>query len=291
MTREELLSKYAEGERNFTGVNLENADLREVDFEGVNLQKANLKNADLREADLEGVNLQKVNLQRSDLRLTNLRETNLWMADLHKADLRGADLTNADLEGADLEGTDLRGADLRGADLRGTDLTNASLEGTGLTGTNLKNANVKNTKLQKDDTPLSKPVSKEYNSDLSKCEVGDMVASIKHGWLKVLGSFGFVVSLECKDDDDTLVVQKSGKFHKDDKAPSYFSIPPQWLFDIIGPKPKPEKIFTEGQRVLVWEEEDDKSRRIYAYKKDGEHYVYNDSGDKWTSYGEVAMEK
>lgn len=57
MTRAELLRRYAEGERDFRGL-----DLRATDFEGcylrrVDLTGADLRDADLRRADLEGATL------------------------------------------------------------------------------------------------------------------------------------------------------------------------------------------------------------------------------------------
>ena len=90
-----LLNQYEIGQRNFAGLNLRGAyfaeaDLQEVDFNGValngsNCSHANLQSASLRGADLRGANFQYANLQNVDLRGT---------------DLRGADLSNADTTGA-----------------------------------------------------------------------------------------------------------------------------------------------------------------------------------------------
>ena len=90
-----LLNQYEIGQRNFAGLNLRGAyfaeaDLQEADFNGValngsNCSHANLQSASLRGADLRGANFQYANLQNVDLRGT---------------DLRGADLSNADTTGA-----------------------------------------------------------------------------------------------------------------------------------------------------------------------------------------------
>jgi hypothetical protein len=95
MTTEELLAKYAAGERNFA-----KADLR----------GANLTKADLRGADLSKAKLSKINLTSADLRGANLSA----------ADLRGADLTSADLSDANLKGSIFTNANLTGTNLSNT---------------------------------------------------------------------------------------------------------------------------------------------------------------------------
>ncbi len=47
MTAEELLERYAAGERDFSRVDLEGADLRGVELPRITLIEANLRNADL----------------------------------------------------------------------------------------------------------------------------------------------------------------------------------------------------------------------------------------------------
>jgi uncharacterized protein YjbI with pentapeptide repeats len=112
MDRQELLERYASGERNFGDV-------------------------DLRGAQLDGVILSGVQLRGADLGGASLNGANLW----------GADLTGAQLENASLSGTDLRRARLVGANLRGADLSeallvSANLRGALLRGTNLRGANL-----------------------------------------------------------------------------------------------------------------------------------------------------
>lgn len=67
MTAEELLERYAAGERDFSGVDLQVADLREADLTGSNLEGANLTDAVLINAEF-GV----VSLERTILIGTNL---------------------------------------------------------------------------------------------------------------------------------------------------------------------------------------------------------------------------
>ena len=94
MTRDELLSAYAEGHRDF-----ENADLS-----GVNLWGMNLRGANLRCANLEGANLEGANLEGANLWGANLEGANLWGANLEGANLRNANLLGAHLLGAHLQG-------------------------------------------------------------------------------------------------------------------------------------------------------------------------------------------
>ena len=54
MTRDELLSRYADGERNFTDANLAGANLTGADLSGADLTRANLSSADMTDANLSG---------------------------------------------------------------------------------------------------------------------------------------------------------------------------------------------------------------------------------------------
>ena len=59
MTVEELLTAYANGERNFKEVDLRGAYLQEAYLQEADLQGANLQGANLQEADLQGANLRR----------------------------------------------------------------------------------------------------------------------------------------------------------------------------------------------------------------------------------------
>ena len=149
-----------------------------------------LNQADLPEVDLSNTYLQKANLGHANLRNTKLINADLRDADLTYADIRGADFTGAVLKGIkinhaiyddrtkldksiflnqakfykissfnplkrdlhppqkDLKDADLTRADLRKADLRGVDLTGANLEGADLRGANLEGAKLDKTELK-----------------------------------------------------------------------------------------------------------------------------------------------
>lgn len=78
MTREELLERYAAGERDFSGVNLDGVNISGVDLNwsdedylfnsfGVDLSGLNLEFADMRGVNLSGVNLTGAKLRGSEL--------------------------------------------------------------------------------------------------------------------------------------------------------------------------------------------------------------------------------
>jgi uncharacterized protein YjbI with pentapeptide repeats len=96
----ELLARYARGERN----------LRGAELDGVV--------CDLRGATLAG----------ADLSLSFL------VADLRGADLRDADFTGANLKTCDFRNADLRGARFRGALLEATEFAGAQMDGADFAG-------------------------------------------------------------------------------------------------------------------------------------------------------------
>ncbi|MHB1310616.1 MAG: pentapeptide repeat-containing protein [Gemmatimonadaceae bacterium] len=127
MTRDELLTAYASGRRDFRGADLRGANLIGADLRGADLSGADLSGADLRGADLSGADLSGADLSGADLRVADLSGADLRVADLSGADLRVADLGRADLGRANLSRTDLGGAYLGGAYLGGAYLGGANL--------------------------------------------------------------------------------------------------------------------------------------------------------------------
>lgn len=87
MTRDELLARYAAGERDFGGVNLSGADLFRVNLSGANLSGVSLSGANLSGASLSWANLSGVSLSGA-----NLSGADLFRANLFRANLSGADL-------------------------------------------------------------------------------------------------------------------------------------------------------------------------------------------------------
>lgn len=127
MTAEELLRRYAAGERNFAGVrfwssNVPGSALREIDLSNITLSGAYLAYLNFGETDLSGAKMIGAYLIGSRLR----------MADFSGADLTGANLTGAYLGDANLAGANLTGANLTKAILAGADLTKAILTGANL---------------------------------------------------------------------------------------------------------------------------------------------------------------
>jgi len=85
--RANLLRGYALGRRNFSHVNLQNADLANKNLANINLIAANLV----------GSNLENTNLSGAKLIESDLTNANLTGANLSNAKLMGADFTNANL--------------------------------------------------------------------------------------------------------------------------------------------------------------------------------------------------
>ena len=142
LTTDELLRRYAIGDKNFANANLRCALLCEqnlsqcnltyvklnfADLSGANLSGADLTAADLSDANLSGANLSQTSMYRTNLTRVNLSEVNLKGANLSKASLRDACLHQADLTGTNLSFADLRGAALDEASLSGANLTGAKL--------------------------------------------------------------------------------------------------------------------------------------------------------------------
>jgi uncharacterized protein YjbI with pentapeptide repeats/CheY-like chemotaxis protein len=169
----QLLQRYAAGERNFTGIRLIGCNLQGANLEGINLSRADLMLADLsgclltgaklsganligaemvkanlREASLGGAHLIGANLNHANLNGSQLVGANLSAANLCQARLRGADLSEALVAGANLTNADLRQAILYAANLHGAVLNQANLERANLTGANLWRAQMEHTYLE-----------------------------------------------------------------------------------------------------------------------------------------------
>jgi uncharacterized protein YjbI with pentapeptide repeats len=108
ITAEELLARYADGERDFRGIeliqsegvpldssiDLEGAILRDINLRGAYLRQADLCGADMCGADLFGAYLERAWLDRAIVRDANLFSANLSWCHLTEADLRGTDLNH-----------------------------------------------------------------------------------------------------------------------------------------------------------------------------------------------------
>ncbi|XP_026428011.1 FH protein interacting protein FIP2-like isoform X2 [Papaver somniferum] len=124
----------------FSRANLQCAKFKDVDAGGSIFHNANLRECEFTGANLQGALLAGANLQSANLQDACLIECSFCGADLRTAHLQTADLTNANLEGANLEGANLKGAVLSGANLQGANLQRAYLRHVDLRDTHLVGA-------------------------------------------------------------------------------------------------------------------------------------------------------
>jgi uncharacterized protein YjbI with pentapeptide repeats len=134
-------------------IDLEEADLTNVELAGVNLTQIDLARADLSNANLRFTNLTSANLTGTQLSKVKLYYSNLSEADLSRAKLMAAKLTGTNLSktvltGAILKAAKLIKANLTEADLTEADLTEVNLEWANLTGANLTGANLTKANLE-----------------------------------------------------------------------------------------------------------------------------------------------
>ncbi len=135
MTVEELLRRYAAGERYFAG-----ADLRY----GQELSVAILKGIDLSRAFMDGINIVGVDLSYSNLSQGRIDVCRLEDVNLTAANLRGASLIEASIIGVNLTGADLTDAKLSDASFRRVNLTGANLTRTRFMRTDIIDSNLTN---------------------------------------------------------------------------------------------------------------------------------------------------
>ena len=123
---------------------IESEELESVDWSGRNLQVADLRSAQLKSGNLKdttllGANLNGANMTKADL------SGGLFDSDWDReiiTNLSNANLVEANLQGASLEGTDLRNANLSNADLRKASMMGANLCRSNLEGANLEDVNL-----------------------------------------------------------------------------------------------------------------------------------------------------
>jgi hypothetical protein len=128
MNTDELLARYAAGERDFRYARLRGAQLDGADLSGADLSGADLSDANLHWACLAGANLNCTVLFRACLTRASLVGANLSGAQFDSARLDLATLEGANLTDADLSHSNLRAADLSDATLTGIRLSSAHME-------------------------------------------------------------------------------------------------------------------------------------------------------------------
>jgi uncharacterized protein YjbI with pentapeptide repeats len=153
----EFIKKILSGERDFSGIELEEEFdlcgddafyelqeyLRKSDLEK---NPVNIEGSKLRRLDADGLYLPFVRAQGVNLKHAALMGANLENAQLEMSDLRYAKLSRVKLNSANLKNTDLRLADLNLASLTGASLTGADFEAADLEYTNMKSADLKGVK-------------------------------------------------------------------------------------------------------------------------------------------------
>ncbi|MGF1459987.1 MAG: pentapeptide repeat-containing protein [Leptolyngbyaceae cyanobacterium] len=163
-----LLERYAQGERDFSGLSLSECNLagvklphiilRGATLKVVNLSTANLSQSDLTRAVLNvsrmsSINLSQANLHQAQLNVANLIRAvlvgaNLSNASLVRSELLRADLSNANLSLANCQEADLREARLRWANLDRVNLSQCNLRNSNLMGANLNHAQANSINLE-----------------------------------------------------------------------------------------------------------------------------------------------
>jgi uncharacterized protein YjbI with pentapeptide repeats len=100
-TREELLRRYASGERIFPHTELSDTDLSGVTLDGADFEKWSW--------------FSSTNFEGASLRGTSFRECNVKCASFRHADLTGASFERASLESAEFDGATMKGVTFVGA--------------------------------------------------------------------------------------------------------------------------------------------------------------------------------
>lgn len=132
-----LRDAHAAGERNFTGIRLDGAQLGSA-----SLTESNFERALMRDADLCGATLIETSFVGATLNRTLFRDAKLWAADMERASVHGCDFSAAAMVGVVLKSADLREAKLVAANLSGANLTKANLSKASLLSADLNGANL-----------------------------------------------------------------------------------------------------------------------------------------------------
>ncbi|NEO87786.1 MAG: pentapeptide repeat-containing protein [Spirulina sp. SIO3F2] len=148
MNLKELRHLYATGKRDFGALNLNEANLRNVnlsggDFTGATLNVANLSGANLSEVQLNGAKLNVARLSAANLYRASINQAKLNVANLIRADLREAEIIESIVLHSELVRADLSGANLSGSNFSGTDFREASLRQANLSYCNLSESNLR----------------------------------------------------------------------------------------------------------------------------------------------------
>ncbi|PZO42653.1 MAG: hypothetical protein DCF19_06325 [Pseudanabaena frigida] len=149
-TAASLLTKYAEGQRDFRyiqligspGQRLQAQDFKNINLSGSVIERIDLRQIVLKNANLTGVKIVKVDLRGADLTNANLTDANLSFSNLSEANLTQANLLRVNLFQAKLVSAILQKVELMKSNLSEADFTSANLNGANLVLANLRKANL-----------------------------------------------------------------------------------------------------------------------------------------------------
>jgi uncharacterized protein YjbI with pentapeptide repeats len=143
MADNEQLVILARGAAAWNKWRLENPDVA-VDLEGANLKQMNLENANLSSADLKNANLTFANFKKANFAFGELDSATFSFANFEGANFSGANLENGYMEDANFTGAKFSGANFKNARLANSSFENAYLVDARLDGANLSAASFKN---------------------------------------------------------------------------------------------------------------------------------------------------
>ena len=111
-SREELLRRYAAGERYFPNTELSDADLSNVMLDGASFEKSSwFFNANFARASLRGTSFRECNVKCASFRNADLTGASFELAAVESIDLVGAILANVSFVGATSYGHTLNEGD------------------------------------------------------------------------------------------------------------------------------------------------------------------------------------
>jgi uncharacterized protein YjbI with pentapeptide repeats len=194
---------------NLSGVNFDNTRMSGCSFVQANLKRASFKNAQmpgvrLSSACLYGANFESANLCAAQIDWANLQDAILCNADLSNANLESSDLlrvdcSDADLSDANLEGTRFYHTTCIGANFQAANLTRADFNFANLSGALFDNAVMDFISLRgaKGFKPERHKHIRYYHSEMPDCETR---GTIKHRtgaeWLEIGAViFGMIIAV------------------------------------------------------------------------------------------------
>ncbi|WP_373537757.1 pentapeptide repeat-containing protein [Microcoleus sp.] len=140
MDAEELLRRYADGERAFEGVDLRRVDLCNANLSGINLRNSYIEEIGLIHINLSGANLEGIDLRDIVLENANLSAVNMIEANLSEVNLMCANITDAIFNGACLSNVRLLYANLSRSIFRNTNMNEVDFDGANLVDADFRDA-------------------------------------------------------------------------------------------------------------------------------------------------------